>query len=179
MNRTIARTLLVAALTMAAIAPVQAQSRWIAFAPPDKTFTMLMPGQPVTRQLSATDNEVPYTSHQYAANDGGMGVMVTVADFAPGASRPAAANVRDAMLKSLKAFMTSTEERSYTRAPGDVLHGIEFTAETASQTCKSDIYVDEFRVLAALVCAARGTATAAEIDRALGSFKPSPRALAG
>jgi hypothetical protein len=157
--------------------PALAQAGWISFTPPEATFNVLMPSRPGRSVQNGTDNGVSFTQQRYLVQTPSLIELATVADYAEGPYRPTAEAVRDAMLKSLRVKLTSSTSLPFVRSANDILPGLSFTAENPAQACKANIFVDRRRVLALLFCAKAGVNHAADIERALASFKVLQRPL--
>ncbi len=122
------------------LAAQQASETWVKFEPPDKSFSVLMPGEPTY----GGDKGEHHTNAIWLWAVRGERVFLagyTDYDFVPDLEPELIAN-RDNFLKGVNAKLTTSKRIEFERAPGDKLPAMEFTGENETYNFKGLIIMD-------------------------------------
>lgn len=177
------KTFLAAVLVAVAFAPAfgqqgaaaSASAQWDKFAPPEKHFSVILPGTPQEESNTTTDPKAgPYTTHLYMARDGGSIYIVGWVDYDPKFNFHVQSELeanRDNLAKGVKAKVLNTTPIKLGTHPG-----IEFTAENERAFFRSRVYIVGKRPYQLIAVSPKGSDESPNVGKFLSSFALTPPA---
>lgn len=130
---------------IAVTALAQAVDTWVTFSPPDKSFSVLFPGEPAHAERQSGHEHINMWSYfvpkqaiyEAATSDFDIHVDDVGQIFK---------NCLDSFLKSSKENLTSSKRIEFERGPGDELPAMAFTAGNAQIGSKGVIIIEKQRI---------------------------------